>query len=183
MNKILVATGNKKKAEEISEILGREVECIKLDLPEVQSLSVFEVAERKAKDAYALVNTPIIVDDTGMSIQALNGLPGALVSWFLDSVGNEGVLRLLGDETNRSATVSTAIGYCDETGAHVFLGEVEGKVCYSEKGQEGFGYDPIFVPSGHKKTFAEMSPVEKNETSMRSIALGKLKAFLNETTS
>jgi XTP/dITP diphosphohydrolase len=178
MDKILVITGNKSKAEEISAIIGLQVEAKKLDLSEIQSLSVEEVAKKKASSAYDILRQPVIVDDTGMNIEALNGLPGALVSWFLDSLGPKGLLGLIKDKKDRKATVSTCIAFADSTGVYTFVGTVYGKMPSTPKGKNGFGYDPIFIPEGSNKTYAEMSADEKNKISMRNIALTKLSDFL-----
>lgn len=174
---IKVITGNAGKAQELASILNCTVECHKLDLPEIQSLNVAEVALKKAEAAYALTGEPVIVDDTGMSIEALEGFPGALVSWMLDTTGIEGLLKLMDGQTNRAATVSTAIGYADENGVQVFLGELSGTIPSGVRGEGGFGYDPIFIPQGHSKTFAEMSAAEKDAISMRKLAVEKLRDF------
>jgi XTP/dITP diphosphohydrolase len=182
MIKITVVTGNLKKAKEIETITGFPVENVDLEIKEIQSLSVADVAKEKAIAAYQRLQRPVVVDDTGMSIVALGGLPGALVSWFLDSIGPEGILRLLGDNRDRRATVSTCIGYCDGGEVRVFEGVIEGSVSLGLRGTNGFGYDPIFVPMGESKTYAEMTADEKNARSMRSIALSKLKTYLEERT-
>ncbi len=178
ITKLKVATGNAKKAKEIELICGIPTECANLDIAEIQSLDVSEVARAKAAAAYALVKEPIVVDDTGMSIEALGGLPGALVSWFLDNLGPEGILRLVQGQENRKATVCTAIGYADENGVEVFLGQIDGSISEAQRGSEGFGYDPIFIPAGGSRTYAEMTADEKNAQSMRKLALDKLSTFL-----
>jgi XTP/dITP diphosphohydrolase len=178
MKTITVVTGNINKAKEIEKITGFPVENFDLQIKEIQSLSVAEVAREKAIAAFQSLKRPVIVDDTGMSIAAIGGLPGALVSWFLDSIGPEGILRLLGDNSDRRAIVSTCVAYCDGDKVEVFEGAVEGTISDRPRGENGFGYDPIFVPAGGEKTYAEMSSAEKNAVSMRSIALGKLKSFL-----
>lgn len=183
MTKITVVTGNLNKAKEIETITGFPVENVDLEIREIQSLSVADVAREKAIVAYQRLQRPVVVDDTGMSIVALGGLPGALVSWFLDSIGPEGILRLLGDSKDRRATVSTCIGYCNGSEVQVFEGVIEGTVSHGLRGTNGFGYDPIFIPAGENKTYAEMTPAEKNARSMRSIALSKLKAYLEERAS
>ena len=176
---ITVVSGNRSKVAEIEGILGRPLLNEALDIAEIQSLDVEAVARDKAKKAYEILKRPVIVDDTGMSIPALGGLPGALVAWFLDSVGSEGILRLLGNLTERGASVSTSIGYADEKGVEVFTGTIYGVIPSEMQGDGGFGYDPIFIPDGETKTYAEMSSDEKNAISMRAIALGKLKIFLD----
>ena len=178
MKKILVITGNQDKADEISAITGLTVEAKKLELSEIQSLSAEEVAKKKAVAAYKIVRQPVLVDDTGMSIEALNGLPGAFVSWFLDSLGSQGILNLIKGQKNRKASVSTCIAYADVSGVQTFVGAVNGTIPTELRGDRGFGYDPIFIPNGNDKTYAEMTPEEKNEISMRKIALMKFKEYI-----
>lgn len=178
MKKILFITGNSKKAEEVAAITGFDVSAKNLDIPEIQSLDVEEVAKAKALSAFKLTNSPVIVDDTGMNIDALNGLPGALVAWFLDNLKPEGILKILSGEKNRKASVCTCIAYADQTGVFAFTGTIKGEVSESLKGENGFGYDPIFIPNGSDKTYAEMTAEEKNEISMRKIALLKFKEFM-----
>ena len=177
---ILLITGNSKKAEEVRAITGLNVQAKKLEILEIQALEVEEVAKAKALSAFLITNCPVIVDDTGMSIDALNGLPGALVSWFLDTLRPEGILKLMAREENRKASVSTCIAYADQSGVFAFTGTIQGKISESLKGENGFGYDPIFIPDGHDKTYAEMTAEEKNEISMRKIALLKFREFMAE---
>lgn len=175
---LLVVTGNPGKAREIGEITGWPVEAVEIDLPEIQSLDVAEVAAAKVQAAYERVGKPVVVDDTGMSLDALGGLPGALVAWFLDTIGPEGIWRLLEGHADRRASVVTCIGYHDGVDVHVFSGEVRGAVPIEMRGAGGFGYDPIFVPDGHDITYAEMSAEEKNTVSMRKIALERFRDYL-----
>jgi XTP/dITP diphosphohydrolase len=175
---ILFITGNKNKLEEVRAITGLKVVARNLDIPEIQALDVEEVAKAKALEAFKITGQPVIVDDTGMSIDALNSLPGALVAWFLDTLKPEGIVKLLLQEKNRKASVSTCIAYADQTGVFAFTGTVHGEIAESLRGESGFGYDPIFIPEGHNKTYAEMGSEEKNEISMRKIALTKFKEFM-----
>lgn len=175
---ILFITGNSKKAVEVKVITGLNVIVKNLDIAEIQSLSVEDVARAKALSAFQITGCPIIVDDTGMSIEALNGLPGALVAWFLDTLKPDGILKLLYNESNRKASVSTCIAYADKTGTFAFTGTINGEISRSLKGENGFGYDPIFIPEGYDKTYAEMTSDEKNQISMRKIALLKFKEFM-----
>jgi non-canonical purine NTP pyrophosphatase (RdgB/HAM1 family) len=176
--KILFITSNNKKVEEVSAITGFDVSAKNLDIPEIQSLDVEAVAKAKALSAFQLTGSPVIVDDTGLSIDALNGLPGALVVWFLDSMGPEGILKILANEKNRQASVSTCIAYADQSGVFAFTGTITGKISETLRGESGFGYDPIFIPRGQEKTYAEMTADEKNKVSMRKIALLKFKEFI-----
>lgn len=174
MKDLTLITGNPGKAREFSQLLGFEVRAEKLPLPEIQSTDVEEVAILKAETAYAHLKRPVFVDDTGLYIHAWGQLPGALIAWFLDNVGNEGILRMLHSWDRREATVKTALGYCDSNGARVFTGELPGTIAHSLRGENGFGYDPIFIPKGQGKTFAEMTQEEKNIVSMRAVAARRL---------
>ena len=130
---------------------------------------VARVAARKAADAYAQLGQPVLVDDTGLAIHAWNGLPGALVAWFLDTVGPQGFLDMAAGITDRRATATAALGYADATGVRVFQGTVDGTLATEPRGTSGFGYDPVFIPdgdSGHR-TWAEMTSEEKNKVSHR----------------
>jgi XTP/dITP diphosphohydrolase len=166
LDRIALITGNAGKAAEYAAMLGIDVTPAKADLTEVQSLDVAVVAARKAADAYAQLGDPVLVDDSGLTIHAWNGLPGALVAWFLDSVGAQGMAAGL---TDRRATVTTAFGYADADGLQVFSGTVNGSLATEHRGTSGFGYDPIFIPDtdpGHR-TYAQMTSEEKNKISYR----------------
>lgn len=180
---IVMVTGNAKKAEEISQMIGQPVEAMSLDILEIQSLDVEMVAREKARAAYALVRRPVIVDDTGMSIDSLGGLPGALVIWFLDILGPEGILRLVEGKLDRRAYVSTCIAYADGKEIYTFVGTVTGTITTEMRGEGGFGYDPIFMPDGSDRTYAEMTAEGKNAQSMRRQALEKLRTFFAEARS
>jgi XTP/dITP diphosphohydrolase len=172
-DRITLITGNAGKAAEYAAMLGIEVTSARAELTEVQSLDVAHVAARKAADAYAQLGEPVLVDDTGLSIQAWNGLPGALVAWFIDTVGPHGILAMAGELADRRATVTTALGYADATGVRVFEGNVHGSLATEPRGSSGFGYDPIFIPDsdpGHR-TYAQMTSEEKNKISHRRLAV------------
>lgn len=178
LHTLTVVTGNRSKAAEIEAITGCSVTLHELSLPEIQDLDVRKVAEAKALAAYQIIGSPLVVDDTGMAIEALRGLPGAFVSWFLDTLGPAGILELLPARASRVASVFTCIAFADSTGVRTFLGTIHGTLSHEPKGSHGFGYDPIFIPRGSLKTYAEMSSVEKNAISMRRLALEELTSYL-----
>ncbi|MFC0547088.1 non-canonical purine NTP pyrophosphatase [Kutzneria chonburiensis] len=180
IDSITLITGNEGKAREYSTLLGIQVEAVKADLIEVQSLDVVDVVTRKAEDAYAKLQRPVLVDDTGLSLTAWNGFPGALVAWCLSSVGPEGILEWAAAATDRSATVTTAIGYADADGVQVFIGSLNGTIATERRGGGGFGYDSIFVPDNSGLTFAEMSADQKNAISHRRLAVDKLREVLEK---
>lgn len=172
------ATGNKNKLREVNEILGMNLEQIDLDLLEPQGIDILEVVEEKAKDAFEKCGKSVLVEDTGLGFSAWNGLPGALIKWFMDTVDNEGIIKMMESETDRSATAKTVVGFYDGTECHTFVGEVHGEISQKVRGENGFGWDKVFIPISHDKTFAEMSPEEKNGISMRKMAIEKLKKYL-----
>ena len=174
-------TGNHNKAREAAEILGVELRSIALDLPELQDLDVAQVATVKAaaaREALGAPDFPILVEDSGLAVEAWNGLPGALTKWFLASVGNEGILRMLSGEENRSARAVCAVAIAFGDGStRVFLGEVGGMIAPEPRGSGGFGWDPIFVPEGYAETYAELGP-RKHEDSHRARALRAVREAL-----
>ena len=175
---ITLITGNENKVKEFERLLGFKLSHQKIDLPEPQTTDVKRVAREKATKAYGLLGKACLVDDTGLTIHAWGELPGALIRWFLDNVGSEGIVKMLGEDTSRVATVTTGLGYCDENGPRVFVGKVHGEIAQSPRGDNGFGYDPIFIPDGMSKTFAEMSDTEKDTCSMRKRAVEIMKESL-----
>ena len=175
---ISLITGNEGKAREYTTLLGLDVSAVKEDLIEIQDLDVVKVVERKVQDAYSKLQAPVLVDDTGLSLNGWNGLPGALVAWFLGAVGAEGILKMAEGVTDRRATVTTALGYADANGVRVFTGTLQGTLTTERRGDGGFGYDSIFVPAGSDLTFAEMSSEQKNAISHRKLAVEKLRKGL-----
>lgn len=176
-------TGNAAKAKYLSEHFHLPIPHVKLDLPEIQSLDLNAVVEDKARRAYGIIKSPVLVEDVSLSFTALQSLPGPLIKWFLEALGNDGLCTMLNTHHDRSAVAKVAFAVCDESGVHVFDGAVEGTIAPTPRGETNFGWDPIFIPNGYTKTWAEMTPNEKHETSMRKIALEKLTTFLNETNS
>ena len=177
-DRIALITGNAGKAAGYTAMLGIEVTPAKAELTEVQSLDVAVVAARKA--AYAQLGGPVLVDDTGLTVHAWNGLPGALVAWFLDTVGAQGILAMAAGLTDRSATVSTALGYATADGVRVFQGTVSGSLAAKPRGTSGFGYDSIFIPDTDSsgRTYAQMTSEEKNKISHRRRAVEEMRNAL-----
>ena len=180
MQEVTLITGNAGKVKELSRLLGIQLTSQKIPLPEVQSTDVRVVAAAKAEAAYAQLGRPVVVDDTGLYITAWGELPGALIAWFLDNVGCDGILKMMEGWEDRSARVVTALGYCDEHGVHVFDGELAGTIANSSRGDHGFGYDPIFIPAGKQQTFAELTADDKDAISMRAQAAAKFAASFTE---
>jgi non-canonical purine NTP pyrophosphatase (RdgB/HAM1 family) len=168
-------TGSEHKLAEVERILGCSLIREAVSLEEIQSLDLEPVVRHKAAQAYALLKRPVLVEDTGLAFSAWNGFPGALIKWLLVSVGVEGICRLLRGESNRNATATTLFGYCDGRELRVFPGSVNGLIAEAPRGSSGFGWDAIFQPLGSTRTFAEMTPEEKDQFSMRQLALEQLR--------
>ena len=162
-----LVTGNRGKLAEAARLLGYAPQHAPLDLPEIQSLDIEVVLRAKAREAFRQLRRPLIVDETGLSLAALGGFPGPLVKWLLDSVGAAGISRIghrLGDP---GATACCALMYTDGEREIVGLGEVRGSLADTPRGQHGFGWDPVFVPEGGVRTYAEMVGEEKDGVSHR----------------
>lgn len=181
MEKITFVTGNANKARELENYLGITINQQKLDLPEIQSLDLATVAIAKAQTAYQLLGTPVLVEDTALTFSALGKLPGPFIKYFLESLQNEGMTHLLNTYKNRNASAMTCFAFVDKNGLQTFVGETLGTIADKPRGKEGFGWDAIFIPSGHTETWAEMTLGEKQKTSMRVRSLDKLKIFLTES--
>lgn len=181
MQQITFITGNEGKLREARAILKNfEVVSKDIDLPEIQEIDAKKVIEAKLQEAYALHRGSYIVEDTSLYIHSLRGLPGPLIKWFLQSLGNDGLAQLAQKYDDQNAYASSMIGYITEEGSsHFFEGKVDG-VIVSPQGESNFGWDPIFMPEGSDETFAQMSAEEKNAISHRKLAFTKLGEFLNE---
>lgn len=174
------ATTNQNKLTEAREILGVEVTGTPLEIPEIQSLDPHIVATQKAQDYFEELKHPLFIEDVSLSFTALNDLPGTYINDFSKALGNQGLCDLLTNQVDRSAVARTTLVYINSTGLQEFTGEVRGTISPAPQGDTTFGWDPIFIPEGHTKTFAQMDPSEKNQISMRRLALEKLKDFLSK---
>lgn len=187
--KLIFASNNKHKIEELKAFAGNEVEIVSLkeagidiDIPEPHD-SLEENASEKSWTIHRLTGNDCFSEDTGLEIEALNGEPGVNSARyagerrsFSDNI--EKVLNKLSSETNRKARFRAVISLIIDGNETQFEGVCNGKIIYSPQGTEGFGYDPIFIPDGSKLSFAEMSIDEKNQFNHRTRAAAKLVAFL-----
>jgi len=178
--KLILVTGNKDKFKEVREILGSEFELenTDLDLEEIQEIDPKKIITRKAEDAYKIIQRPLIVEDNSLNITALNGFPGPLIKWVLKTVGNSGLVKMLSSFPDKSAEAIVIFAYTDGVNTKLFKGTVPGRLIDHDRGQNGFGWDMIFIPDGSSKTFAEMSSNQKNKISPRGIALSHVKEYL-----
>ncbi|ADG13424.1 non-canonical purine NTP pyrophosphatase, rdgB/HAM1 family [Methanocaldococcus infernus ME] len=175
---IYFITGNINKVREAETILKDiKIKNIKIEYPELQG-TLEEVAEFGAKYCYERLKKPLIVEDSGFFVEALKGFPGTYSRFVYETIGNEGILKLLKGVSDRRAYFKSVIGYCDENGVQLFSGVVKGYVSSEIRGDKGFGYDPIFIPEGYDKTFGELGIEEKSKVSHRRKAFEKLREFL-----
>jgi XTP/dITP diphosphohydrolase len=140
-----------------------------LDIPELRSDDVIEISRQKAHYAFDKLLTPLIVDDTSFSIDALKGFPGPYAAYALNTLGNEGILKLMNNIKDRNAHFTTVIAFADEEGVRHFEGTIHGRISTIPRGGGGFGYDPIFEMDG--RTLAELPLKEKSRISHRALAL------------
>ncbi len=180
LENLTFVTGNANKVREASQILGyslkqREVE----NLIEMQTSEVSELVVHKLNQAYEVIGNPVLVEDSGLIFEDWNGLPGALVKWFEKSVGCAGMIQMLDNFSNREATAVcyVAVRYGDTI--KVAKGEAHGIIAGEERGNNGFGWDTIFIPNGKERTFAQMESEEKNAISHRKKAFEELKRVLD----
>jgi len=187
--KLVFASNNEHKIKEINSLLGNSFTLLSLkdinimdDIPEEEP-QLEGNALSKARFVYNATGSDVFADDTGLEIDALNGMPGVHSARFAgenkDSSANiEKVFSMLGNTQNRKARFRTVIALILDKKEYLFEGIVNGTIINDKRGSEGFGYDPIFIPDGKTQTFAEMDLSEKNKVSHRARAFEKLKDFL-----
>jgi len=179
---ITFVTGNAKKLEEFIAILGtsfpHKVISQKVDLPEYQGTPE-EVVREKCLEAARRIQGPVIVEDTCLCFNALGGLPGPYIKWFLESLGPDGLPRLIADWDDKSGAALCMFGYSEgkDEEVKVFEGRTEGTIVNPPRGPRNFGWDPIFQPDGYTQTYAELDSGIKNSISHRGRALNKLKDY------
>lgn len=179
MDKLTFITGNPAKAKYLGDYFHIPVDHLKLDLPEIQSTDLKTIVEDKAKRAFDIVKTSVIVEDVSLVFHQMKTLPGPLIKWFLETLGNDGLCQLVAGFANKTATAQVMFAICDETDVHIFDGAINGSIASTPRGEMGFGWDPIFIPDGYNKTWAEMTDDEKHDTSMRKKALIKMSEYLS----
>ena len=187
---VFFATGNIHKFNEARIILakfGIAVGMLKVKGAEMQSDSLREIAQASAQKAFKRCRLPVMVEDAGLFIEALKGFPGPYAAYAYKTIGNKGVLKLMENVKVRKAVFQSAIAYCasEVEAPVVFEGEAAGEITINERrgsGKSGFGFDPIFRPSGSMKTFAQMTLEEKNGFSHRAKAVCKFAEWYKKLT-
>lgn len=142
---------------------------------EIQGDTTREIAMQSATTLATVMDGAFILEDSGLFVKALHGFPGPYSSYVFGTVGFQGILNLMREQTDRSAKFYSVIIYVDSNHEfHEFTGEVVGTIANEARGTMGFGFDPIFVPDGYTKTFAELSTAEKNVMSHRARSFNSL---------
>lgn len=173
-------TGNQHKADYLAKILGIELEHQKVELDEIQSVSLETIVTHKVKQAYEQIRRPVLVDDVGLAFTALSGLPGPFIKFFVEAPdGLEKLCRMLDGFDNRSARAVCVFGYYDGERLELFRSGLDGTVSSKPRGEGGFGWDRIFEPVGYGgRTRAELSPEEDAETYSIIKPFAQLREFL-----
>jgi XTP/dITP diphosphohydrolase len=176
---IFFATNNINKFNEARRLLAEykiAVGMLRVKAHEIQSDNLEEIAKTSAQQAFEKCHLPIIVEDAGLFIEALNEFPGPYASFVYKTIGNEGLLKLMENVKNRQAKFQSVVAYlsAELESPLCFKGEVIGEITTEiRKGSSGFGFDPIFKPTNSQKTFSEMDITEKNKYSHRAKAIQK----------
>lgn len=189
--KLVLASNNKHKLEEMRAILGGKVEILSLsdinchdEIPEEQD-TIEGNALQKARYIHDKFNLDCFADDTGLEVECLNGEPGVYSARYAGEhpTFDDNIAKLLANmegHENRNARFRTAIALILGGKEYVFEGEVKGQIIKEYRGYNGFGYDPVFLPDGYSQTFAELPAEIKNKISHRGNAAKKLAEFLNK---
>lgn len=177
-------TTNRGKFVEISRLIqmqGHEVENISINYPEIQADNLDEVAIHGLSWLMERYRRPLLIDDSGLFVDALGDFPGVYSAYAFKTIGCKGILRLMDGEENRSARFECCLGYMEPSGEPLlFRGIAEGSISLSERGEGGFGFDPIFIPADRAETFAELPMDDKNMLSHRGRAFEKFFQYLRE---
>jgi len=178
---VFFATNNVNKFNEAREVLAESkiaVGMLRIKSLEIQSDSLEEIAQASVMEAFEKYRLPMVVEDAGLFIDALNGFPGPYSAYVYRTIGNKGLLKLMERMDTRKATFRSAIAYfsLQLKSPICFEGSVSGKIVHEERKADnkmGFGFDPIFKPDKSDKTFAQMNVVEKCKRSHRAAAFRK----------
>ena len=179
-------TSNIHKFNEARQVLAKykvAAAMLKIETTEIQDDNIEKIAKATATEAAKKCSLPVIVEDAGLFIEALNGFPGPYSSYVYRTIGTKGILKQMKNEEKRDAHFHSAVAFCSpEEPPRCFHGRTEGKISLEARGNLGFGFDPVFEPSAsHGKTFAEMIMVEKNKHSHRAKALRKFVRWYTST--
>lgn len=180
---LILVSSNPNKGIEAERILGLPLLRVSLALPEIQAATVEEITRSKLEVARTRGYHRLIVEDVSLGFDELGNFPGPYVKWLLEAAGGQGLAAIACALNNRSAKAQCCVAYWDGEDGHVFLGECAGEVLVVPRGEHHFGWDAWFEPHGTGKTFAEMSPDEKDRLSHRGSAYRQLAAHFTSRNS
>ncbi len=175
--KITLVTSNRNKEAEFRALIP-QLEAVNAEYPELRFDEPCEISKTAAKTLAEMLGKKVIVEDSGLFIDALKGFPGTSTKYITNRIGNKGIIKLMKGIRNRKCHYKSAIGYCEPGKQPIcFEGIQEGKIAEKEKGRNGWGNDFIFMPKGKNKTYSELKkPNEMGE--FRIMAINKLKKYL-----
>lgn len=172
-------TGNQSKADYLSRQLGVTLEHRKVELLEIQSTDLHEIVAHKLRQAFEVCQRPVLVEDVSLVFNALGDLPGPYIKWFLEHAGDEACCKMLDGFEDRGAIIKCTFGYYDGKRMEFFDSELPGTIAKRPKGENGFGFDRIFINERSKITRAEMSQEENERTYAEKMKpFGKVREFV-----
>jgi non-canonical purine NTP pyrophosphatase (RdgB/HAM1 family) len=175
---LILVSGNPNKGIEAERILGVPLLRVALALPEIQAATVEEITRYKVEVAKTKGYHRLLVEDVSLGFDALGNFPGTYVRWLLEAAGGSGLAAIAFALNDRAARAQCCVGYWDGSDVRMFLGETPGEILVKPRGERHFGWDAWFLPQGSDKTFAEMTPEEKDAVSHRGHAYRKLAEHL-----
>jgi non-canonical purine NTP pyrophosphatase (RdgB/HAM1 family) len=177
MTDITFITGNQAKADYLAKYLGYPVNHQKIDLDEIQSLDLKTVVEHKVRQAHKIIGGPVLVEDVALEFTALGRLPGTFIRFYVEEIPFEIICRTL-DGLSRDAMAKCVFGYFDGSHLEFFESSLRGQIAEHPKGDNGYGWDRLFIPEGYGQTRAEMNAEDDRKTYLKVKPFDKLKAFL-----
>ena len=177
-DQLILVSSNPNKGIEAERILGIPVLRVALVLPEIQAATVEDITRYKLEVAKNKGYSRMVVEDVSLGFDELGNFPGPYVRWLLEAAGGNGLAAIAYALNNRSAKAQCCVGYWNGNETRIFLGETEGEILVKPRGERHFGWDAWFQPRGSQKTFAEMTPEEKDSVSHRGRAYRKLASRL-----
>lgn len=181
MKQVTFITSNQNKADYLARLIGIDIKHTKIDLEEIQSTDLHTIVEHKVRQAYQLINQPVLVEDVSLEFSALNGLPGPFIKFFIEQTGLDSICKMLTGFSDRSATAKCTFGYYDGNTIMLFDGQLAGTVAIEPRGENGFGWDRIFIPEGYNnKTRAELNQADNDRTYQIIKPFEQLRTFFNK---
>lgn len=181
MTDVTFVTGNQHKADYLAKLLDIPLQHTKVDLDEIQSTDLNEIVTHKVKQAYGVIGAPVLVEDVGLSFDALGGLPGPFIKFFIEADnGLENLCRMLDGFDDRGAVAECVFGYFDGVRIELMRGSLKGQIADHPRGEGGFGWDRIFCPEGYDGQTRSELILEQDEATYQTIKpISQLRKFLS----